>query len=92
MVLGVDEFRQEQEHFEWKHALSNLLLHGYGTVCGLQVTAAAQTDDVEIRVSQGYAISPRGKWIWVDRDQCALLGRWIRGHLAELSPPPGPAR
>ena len=30
MVLGLDEFRQEQEHFEWKDALGNLLLHGSG--------------------------------------------------------------
>lgn len=41
MVMGVNDFRQEQEHFEWKHRLSNRLLHGYGTVCGLQVSARA---------------------------------------------------
>src|SRR5438132_14409027 len=70
MVLGVDDFRQEQAHFEWKHQISNLLLHGYGTVCGLRVSPAAVTipADVEIRISSGYGISPQGRWIWVEQD------------------------
>ena len=88
MVLGVDEFRQEQEHFEWKHTLGNLLLHGYGTVCGLQVQTAPLLGDVEIRVSSGYAVSPQGHWVWVDKDQCAPLGRWVLAHFDELQPPP----
>jgi len=92
MVLGVDEFRQEQQHRAWKERLSNLLLHGYGTVCGLQVTANAFDTDVEIRVAGGYALSPRGRWLWVDRDQCALLNRWLRANRAALSPPLGPGR
>ncbi len=80
MVMGVNDFRQEQVHFEWKHRNSNLLLHGSGTVCGLRVTAAALKDgsDVEIQVSAGYAISPEGKWIWVERDQCAQLNQWLQ--------------
>ena len=32
MVLGEQDFRQEQAHFEWKHRISNLLLHGYRCV------------------------------------------------------------
>jgi hypothetical protein len=80
MVLGVNDFRQEQEHFEWKHRQSNLLLHGAGTVCGLQLSAelAPGGGDVQIRVSGGYAISPGGNWIWVDSDQCALLNQWLQ--------------
>ncbi|HEV2761721.1 MAG TPA: hypothetical protein VGV38_01905, partial [Pyrinomonadaceae bacterium] len=85
MVLGVDDFRQEQEHFEWKHSKSNLLLHGSGTVCGLQVTAEeSDGGDVEIRISSGYAVSRRGRWIWVERDLCARLGEWVAKN-----PPPG---
>jgi hypothetical protein len=92
MVMGVKDFCQEQEHFEWKHRISNLLLHGSGTVCGLQVTAEALPDgsDVQIRVSPGYAISPKGKWIWVDRDQCGQLNQWLQQHKGDFSPPPGP--
>jgi hypothetical protein len=88
-VLGVDEFRQEQEHFEWKHRLSNLLLHGTGTVCGLKVTSEAVGADVEVRVSPGYAVSPHGRWVWVERALCARLGEWIVKNSPQQSPPPG---
>ena len=73
MVLGVDDFRQEQEHFEWKHRLSNLLLHGTGTVCGLRVTTEEVDGgaDVEVRIAPGYAVSPHGRWVWVEKALCA---------------------
>ena len=92
MVLGEQDFRQEQEHFEWKHRISNLLLHGYGTVCGLQVTARPLDDgsDTEIYVTSGYAISPRGNWIWVDHDQCARIGAWLQRHSSDLPGFAGP--
>ena len=92
MVLGEQDFRQEQEHFEWKHRISNLLLHGYGTVCGLQVTARPLEDgsDTEIYVTSGYAISPRGNWIWVDHDQCARIGAWLQRHSGDLPGFSGP--
>ena len=38
LVLGVDEFRQEQEYFLAKDRLHQRALHGYGTVCGLKVS------------------------------------------------------
>ncbi len=92
MVLGEQDFRQEQAHFEWKHRISNLLLHGYGTVCGLHVTARPLSDgsDVEIYVSSGYAVSPRGDWIWVDHDQCARIGAWLQRHSSDLPGFSGP--
>jgi hypothetical protein len=88
MVLGVDDFRQEQGHFEWKHRISNLLLHGAGTVCGLQVTTQSVEDgvDVEIRISPGFAISPQGRWLWIEKPLCARLGEWLSRHRADLSP------
>ena len=91
MVLGVNDFRQEQAHFEWKSQLSNRLLHGYGTVSGLRVSAEGvqNPDGVNIRVSAGYAISPQGRWLWIENDLCARLEEWVGSHRAELSPPPG---
>lgn len=83
MILGVDEFRQEQQHFEWKHQLGNRLLHGYGTVCGLHVSQRPPEPagtDIEIVVERGYAISPQGHWIWVDRTLCARLDEWVQQH------------
>src|SRR6185503_14370591 len=91
MVLREQDFRQEQEHFEWKHRISNLLLHGYGTVCGLQVSSELRADisDVELRISPGYAISPLGSWIWVESELCSRLNQWLQGQKA-TSPAPGP--
>src|SRR5262249_11773241 len=41
------------------------------------------------KVSPGYAVSPLGDWIWVDRELCARLGQWLQGQRS-VSPPPGP--
>ena len=93
MVLGVTDFRQEQTHFEWKGQLSNRLLHGYGTVSGLRVTAEGvqNPDGVQIRVSSGYAVSPQGRWMWIENDLCARLDEWVAANRDQLSsPPPGP--
>ena len=37
LVLGADEFIQEQSYFLAKHRRHNQWLHGYGTVDGLKV-------------------------------------------------------
>lgn len=94
MVMGVDDFRQEQVHFEWKNSLSNLLLHGYGAVCGLAVTIdpADGEDDRLVRIAQGYGVSPQGHWLWVDREQCAQLGAWIAANPPPADSPLGPSR
>jgi hypothetical protein len=83
MVMDVDAFRQEQTHFEWKHALGNRLLHGYGTVCGLQIVAQPDGPEVQILVEPGYAISPRGQWIWVEAQLCAFLNTWVQNNQDE---------
>jgi hypothetical protein len=94
MVLGPTDFRQVLENFEWKHRNSNLLLHGSGTVCGLKISAQPSGSDVQIAVSAGLAISPRGRWIRVEPDQCALLNEWLQAQtsLPYASPGPGAHR
>jgi hypothetical protein len=93
MVLGPSDFRQVLENFQWKHRNSNLLLHGSGTVCGLKVSAQPLPGhtDVEIAISAGFAISPRGRWIRVEKDQCAPLNKWLQtqASLPYASPGPG---
>jgi hypothetical protein len=84
MVMDVDTFRQEQEHFEWKHALANRLLHGYGTVCGLEVHSRPAGDDVEIVVEPGYGLDPLGRWLWSEQELCARLDEWVQSHRGEL--------
>ncbi len=93
LVLGVDEFEQEQFYHLERGRQHNRALHGYGTVCGLQLT----TSGSQVYVSPGLAIDPRGRVIEVERVQCADLNQWLSvqtnlqslGHGA--SSPLGPA-
>src|SRR5271156_4963406 len=91
MVLGPTDFRQVLENFDWKQRNSNLLLHGSGTVCGLSVSAQLLPSgtDIEIGVSAGFAISPRGRWIRVERDQCAPLNQWLQAQMNTPYASPG---
>jgi hypothetical protein len=96
MVLGVDDFRQEQINRAYKLALTNRLLHGVGTASGLRVQVAATPDrsDVLVTVSAGHALGPQGRWICVDDPQCARLDQWLQANSASAVIPlaPGPYR
>jgi len=73
LVLGVDEFEQEQFYLLERGRQHQRTLHGYGTVCGLQVTTNAS----QVLVSPGLAIDPAGRIIQVARAQCADLDQWL---------------
>src|SRR2546429_360243 len=80
MVLGVDDFRQEQDYFLEKEYIYNRALHGYGTVSGLHVTAAPPQDnsqEVLITIEPGMGIDQWGRPIVVRNAQCARLGAWL---------------
>ena len=80
MVLGVDDFRQEQDYFLEKEYLYNRALHGYGTISGLHVTATRPPDnahEVLITVGPGMGIDQWGRPIVVRNAQCARLGAWL---------------
>ncbi|HEX8454336.1 MAG TPA: hypothetical protein VF647_19810 [Longimicrobium sp.] len=81
LVLGVDEFQQEQLYHRagrWRH---NQWLHGYGTVWGLQVTTPDPADaDPEIRVTEGAAVDPCGRDICVPDTMCVRLNAWLDRH------------
>ncbi len=93
LVLGEEEFKQEQYYFASRGALRNRLLHGYGTATGLRITAK----DTEITVSPGWAVDGLGRDIHIDQDQCADLDKWLgrkenRAKLeAAISTSPAPA-
>jgi len=76
LVLGVDEFLQEQVYLTEKDHSQYRLVHGYGTVCGLQVQVVNGVDP-EVRVSPGVAINPQGQEIHVPRLMCAKLNQWL---------------
>ena len=80
MVLGLDDFLQEQTHnlgLDYHHERA---LHGYGTVYGLHVTTSTPPDapdDVTVTVEPGMAIDQWGREATVPSAQCARLGAWL---------------
>ncbi len=92
LVLGVAEFRTEQDYFLAKHRRHARALHGYGTVSGLAVTMNGS----EVQVSPGLALDAQGHEICVPEPQCARLEDWLLQRQAggDFSPPlfspPGP--
>ncbi|MDH5179223.1 MAG: hypothetical protein OEZ39_14585 [Gammaproteobacteria bacterium] len=84
LVLGVDEFNQEELYLLEKHRLHNRTLHGYGTVCGLKLSAELFDGSWEITVAPGIAVNPRGQEIRVPEAQCSLLDTWIYNHSSEI--------
>lgn len=83
MVLGVDEFNQEATYLIGKDHSQYQLAHGYGTICGLQVTIST-SPDLEAQVSNGVAINPRGQEIHVRQKMCARLNDWLSANKATL--------
>ena len=86
MILGVDHFKQEFAYLSGRDQWLSRGLLGYGTVCGLQVTArpAGGTDGWEILVSAGAALNPMGQLIRVPAAQCAKVNPWLTRHRAEV--------
>lgn len=91
MVLGVDEFRQEQTYLIEKDHSQYRLAHGYGTACGLRVRIET-TPDLEVKISPGAAINPQGQEIHVCQEMCARLNDWLANNQSVLNsifgPPP----
>jgi hypothetical protein len=85
LVLGVDEFKQEECYLLEKERLHNRALHGYGTVCGLRVSQEEDDAGLEILVEPGIAISPSGQVIQVPRTQCAIVDEWLASHGEEIA-------
>src|SRR4030095_7703061 len=85
LVLGVDEFNQEQLYLMERDRLHQRALHGYGTVLGLAVTVRDGADGrPEVVVAPGLAVTPRGESVCVPRAQCADLDGWLTVHRNEL--------
>lgn len=78
MVLGADDFSQEFGYLSGRDQWALRDLFGYGTVCGLRVSTAMEGSPPtpRIHVSTGTAITPQGRLIHVNREQCAWLAPW----------------
>lgn len=77
LVLGVDEFQQEQTYFIARDRLHHRALHGYGTVYGLRVATRPADGDVEVVVGPGLGVDVQGQHICVPSPQCARLNAWM---------------
>ncbi|MEU9455117.1 hypothetical protein [Streptomyces sp. NPDC048277] len=79
MVLGLDEFLQEQLYRQEKDYRHRRLLHGSGISYGLNVTAAPTADgnDQIVTVSPGAGIDQWGREFVVPDAQCVRIGSWL---------------
>ena len=91
LVLGVEEFRQEQFYHLQKDYFHNRGLHGYGVVSGLQVSPERTADnDVRVNVGTGVGIDQCGRTFTIRNDQCAYLRAWLERHRQSLNLTEGP--
>jgi hypothetical protein len=77
-LLTADDMTADQEYFIAKLRRHNRYLHGWGVVCGLEVSVAPTTQNPwQVRIGPGYALGPYGDEIYVpnpvflDLAQCA---------------------
>jgi hypothetical protein len=84
MVLGVDDFTQEFAYLAGRDQWMARDLLGYGTVTGLDVGREIESGGPQVSVTQGVALSPRGRLIRVATAQCASLNGWLAAHHEEL--------
>jgi hypothetical protein len=85
LVLGPEEFQQDQLYFLERDRLHQRALHGYGTALGLGVAVRPNaTGRPEVVVDPGLAVTPRGESVCVPRAQCADLDGWLTVHFDEL--------
>ncbi|MBU0917478.1 MAG: hypothetical protein KKD97_14100 [Gammaproteobacteria bacterium] len=76
MLLGVDDFVQEQAwHIARRHELARELI-GYGTARGLTVGTDASGGTV--KVGPGIGWTPSGTPVCVSDEQCANVTAWLR--------------
>src|SRR5262245_54173321 len=85
LVLGPEEFQQDQLYFMERGRLHQRALHGYGTVMGLGVRVRDNASGrPEVLVDPGLAVTPRGESVCVPLAQCADLDGWLAVHAAEI--------
>ena len=78
MLLGPEDFTDEQTYHRSRLALVLASMLGAGTMRGLNVTvsAATATTPEQVRVSAGCAVDQLGRMIELQRDACLRLDRW----------------
>lgn len=79
VLLGADDFTDEQSYHRGRLARALAYLHGSGTVAGLAVAVEPGTPAQEERllVQPGLAVDRLGRLIEVTQPLCIRLGRWF---------------
>lgn len=73
MVLGVGDFRTEQDYARTRLNRRNRLLHGMGIVDGFEVTVQRDTSGSRVAIAPGLAFDPAGNEICLDRPMMYAL-------------------
>lgn len=100
MVLGANDFEEEQNYFVDKHRRHNQLLHGAGIVYGLNVTVDSD-DPGTIRIEPGLALDCLGHEICVpevvelqlpaSRESIYLSVKYAERKIKPIPVPTGPS-
>lgn len=79
VLLGAEDFTDEQSYHRGRLARALAYLHGSGTVAGLAVVVEPETPAQEERllVQPGLAVDRLGRLIEVTQPLCIRLGRWF---------------
>jgi len=85
MVLGVTDLTQDFVYGRERDAAIIRDLIGYGTVCGLAVSADELGPEPQVLVGLGTAVSPRGQFIHVPCAQSARLNDWLAAHATRVA-------
>ena len=78
VLLGADDFADEQRYLRGRMARAHAALYGHGTVAGLRVSCPAPDNpELEVFVAPGLAMDRLGRLIEVRRTQCIHIARWL---------------
>jgi PKD repeat protein len=80
----------EQAYLRERLRRHNRFLHGWGVVCGLQVTAPASAPAWEVSIGAGYAVTPHGDELYIPDQTRFNLQPGIEDCLGLPSPCPDP--
>jgi hypothetical protein len=92
-LLTADDMIADQDYFRERMRRHNRFLHGWGVVCGLEVTAAPTADvPWQVKIGSGYALGPYGDEIDVAEAQTLDLARCLSTTAADPCEPSGPGQ
>jgi hypothetical protein len=87
-LLTADDMVTDQEYPREKMRRHNRYLHGWGTVCGLEVVAASTAEmPWRVKVTPGYALGPWGDEIYVGEPVHIDLARCSPGAVTDPCEP-----